>query len=202
MAVAVGSFNAEPTATLNGHAVAVGSRLNEAPDNLGGVYRLFLIFQRLLRRFFYNMGWYPCCRRPKVRGQRPEVRGQIRPPTSDLRLLVSLAGCLAAIGLAGCCAQPQCRCQKAACAEAAPADMSSQPVPAAPEYPRFHPVPTRPVFLPDGVEPTPPRGQLTPTEAPTLSTVPNDGWHPVDKGNATSPSSQSPSPVPPGEGSF
>jgi hypothetical protein len=70
--------------------------------------------------------------------------------------------------------------------------MPDQPYPATPEFPRFHPVPTRPVFLPDGVEPIPlpEQGRLTPTEAPALSSVPRGGWRTSGKPDASSPASQ------------
>jgi len=101
-----------------------------------------------------------------------------------LLMVLTLMGYFAAIGLTGCCitrARRE-RVQGAQCAEAE----AEQPVPSAPEYPRFHPVPTRPVFLPTGVEPIPAQSQLHPIDAPELSTVPGDGWHPVRKADAAS----------------
>ncbi len=91
-----------------------------------------------------------------------------------------LSGCILFAGLSGCCTHRGC-CDgpvaKEPEAEAAP----TPPVPAALDYPRFHPVPTRPVFLPEGVEPVPAQAQLQPTDPPALTAVPNDGWRSVGK---------------------
>jgi hypothetical protein len=88
-----------------------------------------------------------------------------------------LAGSVVALGLSGCCGHHRCGGSEC-CSGAGAAD---RPVPAAPEYPRFHPVPTRPVFLPDGIEPVPAEVQLRPTDAPALSATPANGWHALRK---------------------
>ena len=113
----------------------------------------------------------------------------------DRWIATALAGCLAAVGLSGCCACGRTGNSGPGCASGQTA--AGQPVPETPEYPRFHPVPTRPVFLPDGIEPvsaqqvqfqprSAPQVQLRPTDAPALSSVPSDGWHARSQDNADS----------------
>lgn len=96
-----------------------------------------------------------------------------------------LVGCLMAVGPAGCCTHQPC-CSRAVAAKSEPAAASDQPVPGALEYPRFHPVPTRPVFLPQGLEPAVAEPQLAPTELqpvppepPRLTAMPSDAWRPA-----------------------
>ncbi|MGO9113826.1 MAG: hypothetical protein ACLP9L_31740 [Thermoguttaceae bacterium] len=91
-----------------------------------------------------------------------------------------LSGCLLAFGLSGCCAPQRCCRGPVVKEEAEPAAASPQPLPGAPEYPRFHPVPTRPVFLPQGLETPPAEMQPVPNQPP-LTAVPNDGWRPAGK---------------------
>jgi len=108
-----------------------------------------------------------------------------------------------AAGLLGCCAQHG-SCRSGAVATEPPPE-AAKAVPAALEYPRFHPVPTRPVFLPETAEvplaevhsqptePSPGKNvpQATPlssaaiqpqsAEPQVLTVLPNDGWRPVAK---------------------
>ena len=101
--------------------------------------------------------------------------------TNTLRAAAAcLSGCLLALGLLGCCAHKQCS-RGPVIAEPDSAAAPPQPVPGALEYPRFFPVPTRPVFLPPGLEPPAAEVQPTPTEPPVLNAVPNDGWRPPAK---------------------
>ena len=64
------------------------------------------------------------------------------------------AGCLLTFALTGCCCHSRC-CrnerpqQTEESVEAAPLEMMGT------DYPRFHPVPTRPVFAPQGIEMAP-----------------------------------------------
>ena len=98
-------------------------------------------------------------------------------------LLVSAIGPV----LSGCCVHHRGGCAGRMCSSCETSGTPDQPVPAAPEYPRFHPVPTRPVFLPDGIEPAPQESQLRPTAAPALSAAPDDGWHAPRKADAIAP---------------
>ena len=97
-----------------------------------------------------------------------------------------VSGCVVAVGLCGCCSHHSCSGEPAA-KGVEPQSDALQPVPGALQYPRFHPVPTRPVFLPDGIEPLPvePQAVSTAPTAPASPTVPNtlpdDGWRPAAK---------------------
>ncbi len=85
-----------------------------------------------------------------------------------------LSVCLLAVGISGCCTH-QAACRECAAKPSQPASAAAQPVPGALEYPRFHPVPTQPVFLPAGLETFPAEVQTAPTQAVPLKAVPSDG---------------------------
>jgi len=91
-----------------------------------------------------------------------------------------LFGFLLVAGLSGCCTHER-SCREVPAKESEAAAVSTEQVPGALEYPRFYPVPTRPVFSPPGLEL--PSGELypVPAESPTLTAVPSDGWRPVEK---------------------
>ena len=64
-----------------------------------------------------------------------------------------VAGCLLTFALSGCCMQHQCRDCDLPAEQAEAEEVPAMPM--GPEYPRFHPVPTRPVFAPEGDEAVP-----------------------------------------------
>jgi hypothetical protein len=96
-------------------------------------------------------------------------------------LFASVAGLM----LSGCCAHRRGAGQEYS--GGSDSGTADQPVPSAPVYPRFHPVPTRPVFLPEGMDPAPAEAKLQPTNVPVLSAAPNDGWHAHRATDAISP---------------
>jgi len=107
------------------------------------------------------------------------VANRVRNKT--ISVAACLSGCLVAFGLSGCVHRRCCHSAVAKEVEPAAASAEPVPVPGALEYPRFHPVPTRPVFLPQGIAAPPAEVQLVPTEPPSLTAVPSDGWRPPRK---------------------
>lgn len=110
---------------------------------------------------------------------------RVRRNNGALAAWVATAGFLA-FAASGCCMHSRSRCEPQAeppeVAEVVEAEPQGPP---GPEYPRFHPVPTRPVFAPEGVEFAPAPSTSEASTSPQASS--NEGWHSAGTGSGGSP---------------